>query len=120
VAPDRPLRVDANEAWKSREEALARLEWLAQDGKVEFVEQPMPAAASPEDQAWLRERSPLPLMADESYVYAGDVGRCAAGFHGVNVKLVKCGGVTAGMKALQKAREAGLKTMLCMIESSLL
>lgn len=121
VAPDRPLRVDANEAWKSREEALARIEWLAQDGKVEFVEQPMPAAASPEDQAWLRERSPLPLMADESYVYAGDVGRCAAGFHAVNVKLVKCGGVTTGMKALQKAREAGLKTMLgCMIESSLL
>lgn len=121
VAPTRRVRVDANEAWKTREEALAKLEWLARDGHVEFVEQPMPAAAPPEDQAWLKARSPLPLMADESYVYAGDVQRCAAGFHGVNVKLVKCGGVTAGIKALRAAREVGLKTMLgCMIESSLL
>ena len=121
AAPERRLRVDANEAWKTRDEALARLEWLARDGKIEFVEQPMPASATPEDQAWLKDRSPLPLMADESYVYAGDIGRCAAGFHAVNVKLVKCGGVTAGLKALRAAREAGLKTMLgCMIESSLL
>jgi L-alanine-DL-glutamate epimerase-like enolase superfamily enzyme len=121
TAPDRRVRVDANEAWKTREEALARLEWLARDGNLEFVEQPMPASAPLEDQAWLKARSPLPLMADESYVYAGDVERCVAGFHAVNVKLVKCGGVTPGLKALRVAREAGLKTMLgCMIESSLL
>jgi len=121
VAPTRRVRVDANEAWKTREEALAKLEWLAHDGHIEFVEQPMPAATPPEDQAWLKAHSPLPLMADESYVYAGDVERCATGFHAVNVKLVKCGGVTAGVKALRAAREAGLKTMLgCMIESSLL
>lgn len=121
VAPHKPLRVDANEAWKTREEALRNLEWLAGDGNIEFVEQPMPAVADPADQAWLKERSPLPLMADESYVYAGDVERCAAGFHAVNVKLVKCGGISAGMEALRAARAAGLKTMLgCMIESSLL
>lgn len=121
LTPQRRLRVDVNEAWKTREAALANLEWLARDGNIEFVEQPMPASAAPEDQAWLKARSPLPLMADESYVYAGDVGRCAEGFHAVNVKLVKCGGVTAGLKALRAAREAGLKTMLgCMIESSVL
>jgi L-alanine-DL-glutamate epimerase-like enolase superfamily enzyme len=121
VAPEKRLRVDANEAWTTREEALRKLAWLAGDGNVEFVEQPMPANADPADQAWLKERSPLPLMADESYVYAGDVERCAAGFHAVNVKLVKCGGLTAGMQALRAARAAGLKTMLgCMIESSLL
>ena len=121
AAPERRVRVDANEAWKSREEALAKIEWLARDGNIEFVEQPMPASATPEDQAWLKARSPLPLVADESYVYAGDVVRCANGFHGVNVKLVKCGGVTSGLKALRAAREAGLKTMLgCMIESSVL
>jgi L-alanine-DL-glutamate epimerase-like enolase superfamily enzyme len=112
VSPQRRLRVDANEAWKTREAALAN---------IEFVEQPMPASTAPEDQAWLKTRSPVPLMADESYVYAGDIGRCAKGFHAVNVKLVKCGGVTAGLKALRAAKEAGLKTMLgCMIESSVL
>lgn len=121
VAPQKPVRLDANEAWKTREEALRKLEWLAGDGNIELVEQPMPATADPADQAWLKERSPLPLMADESYVYAGDVERCAAGFHAVNVKLVKCGGISAGMQALRTARAAGLKTMLgCMIESSLL
>lgn len=121
VAPHKPLRVDANEAWKTREEALRKLEWLAGDGNIEFVEQPMPASADPADQVWLKERSPLPLMADESYVYAGDAERCAAGFHAVNVKLVKCGGISAGLQALRAARAARLKTMLgCMIESSLL
>lgn len=121
VAPAKPVRVDANEAWKTKEEALRQLEWLAADGQIQFVEQPMPAATRPADQAWLKERSPLPIMADESYVYAGDIDRCAAGFHAVNVKLVKTGGMTRGMEALQAARRAGLKTMLgCMIESSVL
>lgn len=121
VAPHKPLRLDANEAWTTKEEALRNLEWLAEDGNVQFVEQPMPATASAADEVWLKNRAPLPIMADESYVYAGDVSRCAEGFHAVNVKLVKCGGVTAGLQALRAARAAGLKTMLgCMIESSVL
>lgn len=121
AAPEKRVRVDANEAWKSKEEAIRNLEWLAKDGRIEFVEQPMPASCPPEDQAWLKTRSPLPLMADESYVYAGDVDRCTAAFHAVNVKLVKAGGTSAGLEALQAARKAGLKTMLgCMIESSVL
>jgi L-alanine-DL-glutamate epimerase-like enolase superfamily enzyme len=62
AAPVKPVRVDANEAWKTKEEALKALEWLATDGHIEFVEQPMPANATLADRAWLKERSPLPLM----------------------------------------------------------
>jgi L-alanine-DL-glutamate epimerase-like enolase superfamily enzyme len=121
VAPNKRVRVDANEAWKTKEEALRRLEWLARDPHIEFVEQPMPASTPMEDLVWLKARSPLPLMADESYIYAADIDRVAACFHAVNVKLVKTGGVTAGFEALRIARNAGLKTMLgCMIESSVL
>jgi L-alanine-DL-glutamate epimerase-like enolase superfamily enzyme len=121
VAPTKTLRVDANEGWKTKEEALRRLEWLARDGRIEFVEQPMPAKTAPADFTWLKERSPLPLVADESYVSVADVGLCADCFHGVNVKLCKTGGVTRGFEALTAARKAGLKTMLgCMTESSIL
>jgi L-alanine-DL-glutamate epimerase-like enolase superfamily enzyme len=121
VAPRKTLRVDANEGWATREEALRRIEWLARDPHIEFVEQPMPAASAPADFAWLKERSPLPIVADESYLDAAHVSLCADCFHGVNVKLCKTGGVTRGLEALRAARKAGLKTMLgCMIESSIL
>ncbi|MGZ8940139.1 MAG: enolase C-terminal domain-like protein, partial [Limisphaerales bacterium] len=76
---------------------------------------------SAEDHRWLKERSPLPLMGDESYVTAADIEKCAEFFHAVNVKLVKAGGISGGLEALRAARKAGLKTMLgCMIESSVL
>lgn len=121
AAPAKTVRVDANEAWKTKEEALRQLEWLAGDGHIEFVEQPMPAATPAADLRWLRERSPLPLMADESCKSATDLTAVAEGFHAVNVKLVKCGGLSAGLEALRAARAAGLKTMLgCMIETSVL
>jgi L-Ala-D/L-Glu epimerase len=121
AAPEKTLRVDANEGWKTKEQALEMTEWLAQDGHVEFVEQPMPAAAPTKDWAWLKQRSPLPIFGDESYHLAADAAQAAECFHGVNVKLIKAGGVSAGFEALQAARKAGLKTMLgCMIESSIL
>ncbi len=121
AAPTKTIRVDANAAWKTKEIALQQLEWLAQDGRVEFVEQPMPAETPTADLAWLRQRSPLPLVGDESYQSAADVEKCAEAYHGVNVKLVKAGGLTAGKAALETARRHGLKTMLgCMIESSIL
>jgi len=121
VAPVKRVRVDANEGWKTREEALKQMEWLAEDGNVEFVEQPMPASSAVEDLIWLKERAPLPVMADESFLSVKDVRRCAECFHAVNVKLVKIGGVSAAYEALRAAREAGLKTMIgCMIESSVL
>ncbi len=121
VAPKKTLRVDANEGWKTKEDALRRLEWLAGDRHIEFVEQPMPATNPPADFIWLKERSPLPIVADESYLHASDVTLCADCFHGVNVKLCKAGGVTRGFEALSAARKVGLKTMLgCMTESSIL
>ncbi len=121
AAPTKRLRVDANEAWPTKEEALANIEWLAGDGHIEFVEQPMPANASAVDLRWLKARSPLPLFADESYHFAEDAERCAEFFHGVNVKLCKTGGVMAAAEALRAAKKLGLKTMLgCMIESSAL
>jgi len=121
VAPTKPVRVDANEAWKTREEALKQIEWLAADGHIQFVEQPMPATTDPKDLIWLKERSPLPIMGDESYLSAGDVDLCAECYHAVNVKLVKAGGISGAQEALQVARKSGLKTMLgCMIESSVL
>ena len=121
VAPTKAIRLDANEGWKTKEQALKRLEQLAQDKHIQFVEQPMPQNTSAEDLVWLKERSPLPLFADESYHSAGDLAHCAKCFHGVNVKLVKTGGISAGFAALKAARDAGLKTMIgCMIETSVL
>jgi L-alanine-DL-glutamate epimerase-like enolase superfamily enzyme len=121
VAPAKPVRVDANEAWKTKEEALSHLEWLARDGHIEFIEQPMPADTPAQEWRWLRERSPLPIMADESYHSAADAERCAECFHAVNVKLVKTGGISGAYEALRTARRLGLKTMIgCMIESSVL
>jgi L-alanine-DL-glutamate epimerase-like enolase superfamily enzyme len=121
VAPDKRIRVDANEGWKTKEHALTMIEWLALDPLVEFVEQPLPASAPMEDWRWLKPRSPLPIFADESFHTIADVDRCAECFHGVNVKLVKTGGISGAMLALRAARKAGLKTMLgCMIETSIL
>jgi L-alanine-DL-glutamate epimerase-like enolase superfamily enzyme len=121
AAPEKPVRVDANEGWKTKEHALEMIERLAQDGHIEYVEQPLPAATPLKDWVWLKQRSPLPIFADESYHLAKDAPQAAECFHGVNVKLVKTGGLSAGMEALQAARKAGLKTMIgCMIESSIL
>jgi len=121
AAPTKRVRVDANEAWQTKETALRQIEWLAAAGHIELVEQPMPAATDPEDLKWLKGRSPLPLMADESYLSGADASRCADCFHAVNVKLMKTGGITGAEEALRAARTAGLKTMLgCMIESSVL
>jgi L-alanine-DL-glutamate epimerase-like enolase superfamily enzyme len=121
VAPKKPVRVDANEGWRTREDALKALEWLAADGHIQYVEQPMPRDTDPKDLVWLKERSPLPLYADESCHTVRDVPHCAECFHGVNVKLVKTGGISMAYETLRAAREVGLKTMIgCMIESSVL
>ena len=121
VAPEKTLRVDANEAWLTKEEALRHIEELACDPHIEFVEQPMPGDAPTADFVWLKERSPLPIVGDESYMNAAAVERCAECFHGVNIKLAKTGGITRGVEALQAARSLGLKTMIgSMVESSLL
>jgi L-alanine-DL-glutamate epimerase-like enolase superfamily enzyme len=121
VAPDKPVRVDANEGWKTKEQALEMIQWLAADKHIQYVEQPLPASTPAKDWAWLKQRSPLPVFGDESYHLAQDVTLAAECFHGVNVKLVKTGGISGGLAALMAARKAGLKTMIgCMIETSIL
>ncbi|MFT5110340.1 MAG: L-alanine-DL-glutamate epimerase-like enolase superfamily enzyme [Verrucomicrobiales bacterium] len=115
---DKVVRIDANEGWKDREFALRRIEWLA-DLDVEFVEQPMPAG-NLEDLVWLKERSPLPLVADEDACSLGDLPGLADAYDGINVKLMKAGGIAPAHEMILAARELGLKVMLgCMIESSL-
>jgi L-alanine-DL-glutamate epimerase-like enolase superfamily enzyme len=121
VAPAKTVRVDANEGWKTREEALAMIEWMANDKHIEFIEQPLPAGTDPKDIAWLKARSPLPIFGDESYHTAKDAELCAHCYHGVNVKLSKTAGISGAYDALKAARNAGLKTMIgCMIETSIL
>ncbi|PTL78912.1 dipeptide epimerase [Vitiosangium sp. GDMCC 1.1324] len=116
AATPKTVRVDANEAWKP-EEALKHIEWLASQG-VELVEQPLPAA-DVEGAKWLRQRSPLPLVADEALMMASDVPRLAEGYHGINVKLQKCGGIREALRIIETARSCGLKVMLgCMVETS--
>jgi len=121
AAPDKPVRVDANEGWKTKEDALRMIEWLvATDKKIEYVEQPMPRDTPDQDWKWLKERSPLPVFADESCHAVQDIPRCAECFHGVNIKLVKTGGVSMAKETLEAARKLGLKTMIgCMIETSI-
>jgi L-Ala-D/L-Glu epimerase len=121
AAPKKAVRVDANEGWKTKEHALEMIEWLAKDGHIQFVEQPMPASTSPRDLAWLKQRTPLPIFGDESYQTGADAEKCAECYHGINVKLTKTGGITGAFEALQAARKAGLQTMVgCMIETSIL
>jgi L-alanine-DL-glutamate epimerase-like enolase superfamily enzyme len=111
------IRVDANEGWRHPEEALAHIHWLAAQG-VELVEQPMPAA-DVEGAKWLKARSPLPLVADEALSMASDVPKLAEGYHGINVKLQKCGGIREALRIIETARACGLKVMLgCMVETS--
>lgn len=118
AATNRVVRVDANEGWKDRQEALEKIQWLAKMN-VEFVEQPLPAHHL-DDVAWLRERSPLPLVADEDVMTANDLPALARAYHGINIKIMKSGGLQEAMRMIHVARALGLKIMLgCMIESSL-
>lgn len=112
-----PITVDANQGWKDRGEALRMIEWLA-TRDVEFIEQPMPKEQV-DDTAWLRERSPLPLIADESVQRLADVRRAQGVFHGINIKLMKCTGLREARAMITLARALDLKVMLgCMTETS--
>ncbi|TFB10504.1 dipeptide epimerase [Candidatus Marinimicrobia bacterium MT.SAG.3] len=114
---DKPIRVDANEGW-TKEEALEKIEWLSGQN-VEFIEQPLPADKLDES-AWLKERSPLPIVADENSMTKEDIPKIAHAFDGINIKLMKCGGPTEALKMIHTARSFGLKIMLgCMCESSI-
>lgn len=114
---DLPIAVDANQGWTERFKALDMIYWLKEQGVV-MVEQPLPVSHY-EDQAWLNERSPLPLFADESIQRLKDVPRMRGLFSGINVKLMKCTGLREAHKMVEMARGLGMKAMLgCMTETS--
>lgn len=113
----KPLRVDANEGWTDKEEAVRKINWLESQG-VEFVEQPMPAHML-EETRWVRSRVHIPIIADEVNLRPEDTAKLAGSFDGVNIKLDKCGGILEAYRMIQIAKALGMKTMLgCMISSS--
>ena len=114
---DLPIAVDANQGWTDRSQALEMIHWLKEHGIV-MVEQPLPVDRY-DDLAWLREKSPLPVYGDESIQGLDDVRRAVGLFDGINIKLMKCGGLRNAHKMVDLARGLGLKVMLgCMTETS--
>ncbi|TAD83999.1 MAG: dipeptide epimerase [Bacteroidetes bacterium] len=106
---DAVFRIDANAAWTAAE-ALEKIPLLKALG-VEFIEQPL-AKDDWEGMKKLYAESSLPLMADEACVYEADVNKCHQHFHGINIKLTKCGGITPALRMIKAARKLGLKVMV--------
>jgi L-alanine-DL-glutamate epimerase-like enolase superfamily enzyme len=106
---DAVFRVDANAGWQLNE-ALEKIPVLKCLG-VELIEQPL-AKDAWDDMKVLYEQSPLPLLADESCVFENDVEKCVGHFHGINIKLVKCSGITPALRMVEKARQLQLKVMM--------
>lgn len=114
---DRPICVDANQGWSDKEKALEMIYWLAERNCL-FVEQPMPKEMI-EETAWLRERSPLPIIADEFLQRLPDVKRAYEAYDGINIKLMKSTGMHEAYKMAVLAKSMGMKVMLgCMTETS--
>lgn len=112
-----PICVDANQGWTDKEQALDMCHWLAENGCV-FVEQPFDKKML-EETAWLRERSPLPIIADEFLQRLPDVRRAADAYDGINIKLMKSTGMHEAYQMAVLARALGMKVMLgCMTETS--
>jgi len=113
---DSVFRVDANCAWTVDETLLNAKEFKKLN--VEFIEQPL-KAEDWEGQREVFKNAVLPIIADESCIREEDVAKCHNHFHGVNIKLMKCGGTTPGRRMITEAKKLGLKTMVgCMTESS--
>jgi L-alanine-DL-glutamate epimerase-like enolase superfamily enzyme len=115
---DKPLRIDANEGWKTLEQAKSEIDFLTKQN-IELIEQPMPASEFRQMKK-LKKWSPLPLCADESFTGAENIEDVAKAFHIINIKLMKIGSLIRAREVIQKAKKTGLQVMIgCMIESSL-
>jgi L-Ala-D/L-Glu epimerase len=115
---DQPLLIDANEAWTDVEDLLLFIDKIKRYNIV-FLEQPLPADMD-EAYFYLKKNCPLTLMADESVTHRLDLVKIKRQFDGINMKLMKAGGLLNGMKLLKEAKLIGLKTMIgCMVETSL-
>ena len=114
---DLPLAVDANQGWKDREQALDEIFWLKEHGIV-MVEQPM-AKERLDDNAWITERSPLPIFADEAIQRLADIPAIKGAYHGINIKLMKSTGMREAWKMANYANAEGMRVMVgCMTETS--
>lgn len=114
---NKPLRVDANEGWTDKDEAIRKINWLETQG-VEFIEQPMPAAMF-EETAYVRRHVHLPIIADEACTEAAAIPRLAEAYDGINVKLDKSGGLLEAHRWIEAARAMKLRVMFgCMVSSS--
>jgi L-alanine-DL-glutamate epimerase-like enolase superfamily enzyme len=114
---DAIFRVDANTAW-TPDQTIDFAPELKKLG-VEFIEQPL-KADNWEGMKKVKAHSVLPIMADESCILEEDVEKCAGYFHGINIKLMKCGGITPALRMIKKAKELNLKVMVgCMTESTI-
>ncbi len=114
---DKPLYVDANQGWKDKHFALDMAHWVASQG-VELIEQPMPKEDI-DGNAFVTEGSPIPTVADESFQRIKDFDKIKGAFKGINIKLMKCTGLTEGLEMVHEARKRGLKILIgCMSETS--
>lgn len=114
---DKPLYVDVNQGWKDKDLALEMVVWM-KDQNVILIEQPLPVEMKKETR-WLTERSPLPIIADESVKRLKDLEQLDGMFSGINIKLMKCTGLAEAFKMINYCREKGIKILLgCMAESS--
>jgi L-Ala-D/L-Glu epimerase len=114
---NKPVCVDVNQGWKERSFALDMIHWL-KDKNVIFVEQPMPKTQV-DDIAWLTQNSPLPVIADEAVQTVSDLLQIKGVYSGINIKLMKCGGMNSAYKMAQIAKIMGMKVMIgCMTETS--
>jgi len=114
---DLPIVIDANQGWKDKSHALKMIEWLAGRG-IEMIEQPMPKLLL-DDQAWLHERSPLPVIADEACQRLSDIMKLKGAYDGINIKLMKCTGMREAREMVSLARALNMKIMMgCMTETS--
>ena len=114
---DVPVFVDVNQGWKDRNYALEMANYLSERGAL-FVEQPMPKEQV-DDIAWLTERSPLPIVADEALQTVDQLLGMKGIYSGINIKLMKCGGMQAAYKMITMARQMDMKILIgCMTETS--
>ena len=114
---DRPICVDANRGWKTKEQAMEVIEYLA-DKNCLFIEQPM-MEDKLDDTAWIRERSPIPIIADEVFHRLPDIVKLKDYYDGINIKLMKSTGMSEAYKMVTLARAFGMKIMCgCMTETS--
>ncbi len=114
---DKPLFVDANQGWRDRTHALEMVHWLQEQG-VLLIEQPLDKS-NWDDNAWITEHSPIPILGDESIQRLADVDKAKGVYHGINIKLMKSAGMQEAFQMIKRARELDLKILIgCMSETS--